>query len=272
MSLGLALGGGGARGLAHVSMLEVFDELGLRPDRIAGTSMGAIVGSLYASGMTALDIHAGIHELAVSGRLRDALPRRDGNVRWLELLRFEWERGGLLSVDRLLSHLSARLEAKTFEELTIPLKIVAADFWKREEVVLQRGPLIPAIQASMALPGVFRPVTAEGRMLVDGGAVNPVPFDLLQRECDTVVAINVVGRRHKRAHRPPNITAAVFNTYQIMQMSIVRQKLQHRPPTIYIEPDLVDIRMLEFYKADAIFEQAESAKDTLRRLLEDLLG
>lgn len=195
MRLGLALGGGGARGLAHVLMLEVFDELGIKPDCIAGTSMGAVLGSLYASGLSASEIHSNIHELAVSGRLRDAMPRRDGAVRWLDLVRFDWESGGVLSVDRFLSHLAERLEARTFEQLQIPLKIVAADFWQREEVLLTSGDLIPAIQASMALPGVFRPVEAGGRMLVDGGTVNPVPFDLLQEECDVVVAVNVVGRR-----------------------------------------------------------------------------
>jgi len=270
--LGLALGGGGARGLAHVCMLEVFDELGVRPDCMAGTSMGAVIGALYASGLSARDLHENLHQLAVSGRLRDALPRRDGTVRWLELIRLDWERGGVISVDRLMSHIGARLEARTFEDLKIPLKIVAADFWQRDEVVLSRGELIPAIQASMALPGVFRPVQRAGRMLVDGGAVNPVPFDLLQDDCDSIVAINVVGKRRKRSDRPPNITAAIFNTYQIMQMSIVRQKLRQRAPTIYIEPDLVDIRMLEFYKADEIFAQAQPAKEQLKRLLDNLLS
>lgn len=271
MHLGLALGGGGARGLAHVLMLEVFDELGVRPECIAGTSMGAVVGALYASGLSARDIHTNIHELAVSGRLRDALPRRNAKVHWLELIRFEWEKGGVLSVNRLMSHIAGRLEARTFEELQIPLKIVAADFWQREEVVITQGELIPAIQASMALPGVFRPVEREGRMLVDGGSVNPVPFDLLQDDCDTVIAINVVGKRRKRSHKPPNLTAAIFNTYQIMQMSIVRQKLRQRPPTIYIEPDLVDIRMLDFNKADEIFDQARPAKAQLKHLLSALL-
>lgn len=271
MHLGLALGGGGARGLAHVLMLEVLDELGVRPTCIAGTSMGAVLGALYASGLSARDIHANIHELAVSGRLRDALPRRAGNVHWLELIRFEWEKGGVLRVDRLMSHIAGRLEARTFEELQIPLKIVAADFWQREEVVITEGELIPAIQASMALPGVFRPVEREGCMLVDGGCVNPVPFDLLQDECDVVIAVNVVGKRRKRSHKPPNLTAAIFNTYQIMQMSIVRQKLRQCPPTIYIEPDLVDIRMLEFYKADEIFDQARPAKAQLKQRLSALL-
>lgn len=272
MKIGLALGGGGARGLAHVMMLEVFDELGVQPAAIAGTSIGAIVGAGYAAGMSAAALHEQIHELAVSGRLRDAIPRRDGRVRWLELVRFEWDKGGVLSLDSVMEHLGARIPATRFEDLEIPLRVVAADFWEREEVVLDSGDLMTALRASMALPGVFRPAMWGKRVLIDGGAVNPVPFDLLQDECDHVVAINVVGHRSRKAHRPPKLTAAIFNTYQVMQTSIVRQKLRHRPPTIYIQPDLVDIRMLEFYKADDIFEQARPAQKQLRRLLGDLIA
>ena len=272
MKIGLALCGGGARGLAHVTMLEVSDELGVQPDVIAGTSIGAILGAAYASGLSAAEIHSQIHELAVSGRLRDAIPRRDGRVRWLELVRFERDKGGVLSLDSIMRHLEARIPATSFEDLEIPLRVVAADFWEREEIVLESGELMAALRASMALPGVFRPAMWGDRVLIDGGAVNPVPFDLLQDDCDCVVAINVVGNRRKRAHRPPGLTAAIFNTYQVMQTSIVRQKLRHRPPTIYIQPELVDIRMLEFYKADEIFEQARPAKEQLRRSMGELLA
>lgn len=267
--LGLALGGGGARGLAHIAALQALDDLQLRPARIAGTSMGAVIGAMYAAGQDAAGIREDIRRLAQTERLRDVFPGRGSGL--LELVRLEREKGGVLSGRHFLDRIVESVEATSFEELEIPLQVVAADFWLREEVVLESGPLRPAIQASMALPVIFRPVTLEGRVLTDGGAVNPVPFDLLQTDCDLVVAINVVGRRRRREGGIPGMTQAVFNTFQIMQMAIVRQKLAHRPPTIYLEPDLVDVRMLEFYRIDDVLEQAEPMRVRLRNQLEHVL-
>lgn len=260
--MGLALGGGGARGLAHVAILEALDRLGLRPKRIAGTSLGAVVGCLYASGLSARQIRRDLREQAAAERLRDIFPRRSG-PRLLDLVRLERARGGVLSGEHFLERLVEKVHVRSFAELDIPLQVVAADFWTREEVILESGELMPALQASMALPAIFRPVQLGGRVLVDGGAVNPVPFDLLQDDCDIVVAVNVVGRRSRRQGGIPSYTQAVFNTFQIMQMSIVREKLARRPPTIYLEPDLVDIRMLEFYRVDDILAQAEPTTNRL---------
>lgn len=267
--LGLALGGGGARGLAHIAALEALDDLGVRPSRIAGTSMGAVIGALYAAGLSASEIRESISSVAAAESLRDMLPGR--GPRLLDLVRLERAKGGVLSGRHFLDRLVESVTATSFEELEIPLQVVAADFWTREEVVIERGALRPAVQASMALPVVFRPVLLDGRVLSDGGAVNPVPFDLLQSSCDPVVAINVVGQRSRARGEIPSMSQAVFNTFQTMQMSIVRQKLVHRPPTIYLEPDLVDIRMLEFYRVDEILEQAQPLRVRLRNQLRHVL-
>jgi NTE family protein len=272
--VGLALGGGGARGLAHVAALEVFDELGVRPCAIAGTSMGAIIGALYAAGRPGAELHEAIHELAITESARSRL-RRGAGAGWLELVRPEWEKGGMLNVERFHDRLAAMIPARTFEELSIPLKVVAASFWEREQVVLEAGELLPALQASSALPALFRPVVIDGRVLIDGGAVNPVPFDLIQDDCTLTVAVNVAGRpRTPRRKRDgmPTLTQALFNTFQIAQATIVRHKLERRPPDIYLEPDIVGIRVLEFQRADQILAQAEPAKESLRRQLHALLS
>jgi NTE family protein len=272
--VGLALGGGGARGLAHVAVLEVFDDLGLRPCAIAGTSMGAIIGALYASGRTGASLHESIHDLAITESARSRL-RRGAGAGWLELVRPEWEKGGMLNVERFHDRLAGMISAASFEDLEIPLKVVAASFWEREQVVLDTGELLPALRASSALPALFRPVVIDGRVLIDGGAVNPVPFDLVADDCDLTVAVNVAGRpRRPRRRREgmPTLTQALFNTFQIAQATIVRQKLERRRPDIYIEPDIVGIRVLEFQRADEILEHAEPAKRQLRAELEAALA
>lgn len=272
--VGLALGGGGARGLAHVAVLEVFDELGVRPCAIAGTSIGAIIGALYASGRTGASLHESIHDLAITESARSRI-RRGAGAGWLELVRPEWGKGGMLNVERFHDRLAGMIAVRTFEELEIPLKVVAASFWEREQVVLESGELLPALRASSALPALFRPVVIGGRTLIDGGAVNPVPFDLIIDDCDITVAVNVAGRprppRRRRAGMP-TLTQALFNTFQIAQATIVRQKLERRRPDIYLEPDIVGVRVLEFQRADRILEHAEHAKRQLREELEGLLA
>jgi NTE family protein len=131
---------------------------------------------------------------------------------------------------------------------------------------------LPAVRASMALPWVFTPVVIGSRVLMDGGAVNPVPYDLLQDQCDLTVAVDVMGRREKGAGAPPNLMEAMFNTFQIMERSILRQKMRHRPPDVYLEVEVRDVRVLEFYKAEEVFRQAQPIKDQLKAALGRLLG
>ena len=270
--IGLALGGGGAKGLAHILMLEVFDELRVEPHLIAGTSIGAVVGVLYASGRSGRWIRRRVEQLlpATKQPIRQAIASKKV-LQWAELLALEFGRRGLLKVDNFLSALAADVRVTTFERLRRPLKIVAADFWRREQVVFDSGALMPAVRASMALPGIFAPAEVGGRVLVDGGTINPVPYDLLLDECDVTVAVNVMGRRADSADAVPALADAVFGAFQIMQRAILNEKLRHRPPTIYIEPDVVGVRVLDFHKARAVFEQAKEAKARLKQQLAAVL-
>jgi len=271
MKIGLALGGGGANGLAHIPMLEVLDDLGVRPHHVCGTSIGAVIGALYAAGMSGREIRS----LAASLVIRDTDTWRDifGKKRlagWTELLDPGFGAGGLVSGKDFLDFLYESIDAKRFEQLTVPLSVVATDFWRRAQLVFDHGEFRPAVEASMALPGLFAPVSVDGRLLVDGGAVNPVPFDVLPAECDLTVAIDVTGQRSP-THALSTFDV-VFNTFQIMQQSIVAGKRERSEPDIFVDPSIRDIRALEFYRFDEVMEQARPAAGRLKRQLAERLG
>jgi NTE family protein len=268
--IGLALGGGGAKGLAHVPMLEALDENGVRVHRMAGTSIGAVLGALYASGMTGRQIRELVlGAVAVKGRsLRELIARKE-TPKWIELLDPEFGRHGILRGDKIMGFLYRAMGVSTFEELKIPLRVVATDFWKSRQVVLDAGNLLTAVKASMGLPGVFTPVVRGGRVLIDGGGVNPLPHDLLG-DCDVVIAIDVMGRMEPGRDRVPHLLRAVLGTFDIMQNSIIAEKLRRDPPDIYIRPDIAGIDILEFHRAEEVFAQAEPARRKLARALRRL--
>ncbi|MBU2521348.1 MAG: patatin-like phospholipase family protein [Proteobacteria bacterium] len=266
--IGIALGAGGARGLAHILMLETLDELGLKPAYVSGASVGAIAGVLYCSGMTGKELRELFSELTASERNS---VKNVFNLKWLDFIMPQFDGAGLLKAENFINFLFGSISARTFEELDIPLFVVAANFWTREEIILKSGELVSALQASMSLPGIFAPVLMGDQVLIDGGAVNPVPFDILPDDCDLTIAIDVIGHRTAGSGLMPSLRDAIFNTFQIMEKSITREKLRAARPDIYIAPDISDVRVLEFYKAEHVFRQAQPAKDQLKRELEKRL-
>ena len=266
--IGIALGAGGARGIAHIPMLEALDELGIRPHRISGCSIGAVMGALYASGLTAAEIKGRIAKLAItkSDTVRGVLA--DGKIgSWMAMVDPDFRRSGLVKVESIMAVLCRDSPCESFEDLAIPLTVVATDFWERRSVALDSGPLKPAVQASMALPGLFSPVELGGRVLIDGGTMNPVPYDVLMNSCDLVVAIDINSGSPAEPGSVPGYFSTVFGSIQLMQRAIVDQELQARPPHIYIRPELSDFRTLQFFKADKIYRQAQPAKDQLKQAL-----
>jgi len=233
--VGLALGGGGAKGISHIAFLQALDELGVRPTVIAGTSIGAVIGGLYAAG--------------VSGRQLEQLLKDLGFMDLYKLvLDFSFlSNSAIYKGKGVEDFLSREIPAQTFAELEIPLKVVATDFWNRKEVVFASGSLITAIRASMAMPALFEPVQLEGKVLIDGGAVNPLPYDVIRHECDLTIAIDVSGEKTYAPHDPvPNMVESIFSTFQIMQASIVEAKKWVSPPSVYVKPALTNIRVLDF--------------------------
>lgn len=271
--IGLALGAGGANGLAHIEMLEVFESLGLRPYRIAGSSIGAVIGAMFAAGLSVSEIRELANRAFVAGDLgfMDILTSNEA-THWLELVELEVGGGGLLDSKRILSHFYGSIDKTTFADLDIPLDIVAGDLWGKEQVVLNEGKLLPAVQASMAIPGIFEPVHIDGRILVDGGTVNPVPWDLLFEDCNIVIGVDVSGTRSKPESGQSSYFEVLFNSVKLMQKALVKEKMRHRKPDIFVAPKIKDIRALEFYNAAAVFEQAKPAREQLENELRSVLG
>jgi NTE family protein len=266
-SFAIALGAGGSRGLAHIAVLEAFDELGVKPAAIAGTSMGAIVGAAYAAGMSGAEIRA-----YVLGYLKDRKPvmaalfeSRVGRLRDVVA-----HLGNPLLIDgeRFLDRFWPDHVPPRFEELLIPFQAVATDYFGRKEAVFSSGPLLPAVAGSMALPGLIRPIRVGDRLLVDGGAVNPLPFDLLIGRASTLVAVDVTGGPQPHPTRGPDGFSAMFGTIQIMQGSIVAAKLKIYRPEIVVRPAVDRFRVLDFFEARNILAASEPAKDELKREIE----
>ncbi len=258
--VGVALGGGGAKGLSHIAFLKALDELGVRPAVIAGTSIGAVIGGLYAAGVSG----AGLEQLLKT-------------IGFTELSKIILDfsilsDSAIFTGKRVEEFLARRMPFQTFEEVEIPLKIVATDFWNRREVVFASGSLITAIRASMAMPAIFEPVLLNGKVLIDGGAVNPLPYDLLRRDCDLTIAIDASGVKTYAPEDPvPNMVESILSTFQIMQASIVEAKKKLSPPDIYVKPALTNIRVLDFYRYREILagvqDEVQGFKETLMNLI-----
>lgn len=266
-TIGLALGSGGANGLAHIAILQVFDDLGIVPDRIAGTSIGAVIGGLYAAGLSAEEIHDIFDDVA--GSPLDAVSGlAESDVKLRQLLPFRREEAGLLDARGFLRFLAGHTEARDFAGLRLPLEVVATDYWTADSVVLDAGPLFPAIGASMAVPGLFVPVRHGERLLIDGGTTNPLPFDLLEGEVDLVVAVDVSGDQPLDDGEEIGLTDMLFQSFKITQKAIIRQSLRYRPPDLYLRPETRGVRLLHFHRLDEILRQTAPAAEALRGWLE----
>jgi NTE family protein len=265
-TLALALGGGGARGLSHILILEALDEMGVRPTAIAGTSIGALVGAAYASGMSAADIRAHCADLFQKRTelVRRFLKRWDGKL--VDL----WGSVAppISAADRLLKALMPHELAHSFAELKIPLIVVTTDFYAQDQQIIEEGPLIPALTASAALPSLMRPIEIDGRLLIDGGFVNPLPFDLLAGRADVIAAVDVsAGAQEVRGKSPPFIDTLI-GAMQISLRSIIQEKLRAGAPDILIRPNVGPYKVLDFFKFEEILIASADCKDEFKRAVE----
>ena len=270
-TIGLALGGGAARGLAHIEMLHAFDDLGLVPSMIAGCSSGALIGAGYASGLSGAEIESHARTVLANPRmaLRHIMDTKQGSM--FDLLKL----GGLgsMQLDGIGIASIALPEGlpANIEDLKIPLRIVATDFYGLKQVVFDHGSLVQAIGASVAIPGIIAGPEIDGRLMIDGGMTNPVPFDLLKRKADIVVAIDVTGKpSHGKRSRPSNLNLAIGGM-NIAFHQIAALKRKADPPDIYIEPGVEAFQAHEFFKLDDILKSARPAREQLKRALEDAM-
>jgi NTE family protein len=270
--VGLALGGGAARGLAHIPMLEAFDELGIKPTIIAGSSMGAFVAAAYAAGHSGNDLRNHALRLlanrtAMARHLFGSKKLRPNSLFSLQSLRSLHLDGRALADAGLPDDVPANIE-----DCLIPLRLVATDYVDMRERVFSTGNLRTAVGASIAIPGVISGAVIDGHIHVDGGVTNPVPFDHVREKCDIVVAIDVTGRPKSIATRNPSNIELAIGSVLIMFHELAKLRRAASPPDIYITPEVDAFGAGDFFRAEEIFKSAEAAKDRLKRDLEASIG
>ena len=286
--IGLALGGGSARGWAHIGVIRALEEAGIHPDIVAGTSIGALVGAAYAAGE--LD-H--FEQWALQLEVTDVLGFMDVSLS-----------GGLFKGERLMDFFRHRFVDRPIEELPMPFAAVATALHNGAEIWLRSGSVLNAVRASFALPGLFSPVLCDGTVLVDGGLVNPVPVSLARAmEADVVIAVDLASDilgRHLRSHpagvgppgvlgvvrrkvqeklgieKPlnaveeptmPSIAEVLASSLNIMQVRIARSRLAGDPPDVIVAPRLAHLRLLDFHRAKEAIEEGRRAVERVGDIL-----
>lgn len=265
--IAVAFGGGGARGLAHIHVIETLNEMGITPAAISGSSIGAIMGAAMASGMSGAEIRD--HTLAFVGRPASALGRmwkaRPPTVK--AAMEGGW-RLGQFNIERITRAFLPEGVAETFEELVIPTRIIVTDYYDHCELVCDSGDLRSAIAASAAIPAVFQPVKRGDRLLIDGGIFNPVPFDHLTGLADIIVGVDVVGLPSGEPGTMPSTMDLMFGASQLMMQSIIDMKRKAHPPHIFLRPDVHQYRVLDFLKVKEILAGSAGIREQLKRDLD----
>lgn len=253
--IGLALGGGGARGLSHIMFIKALDELGIKPYIISGTSIGSIIGGFYAGGMTGEELehlteHISIREISKMIDLTVLKP------------------AGLVKGKGVMQFMEEHLPVLEFENLKIPLKIIATDFWNKKEVIFESGSLLDAIRSSISIPAVFVPYQIGSTILIDGGIVNPLPMSAIRDQCDILIAIDVSGTMvpHKNNIKP-SLFDSVMNAFGIMESTLVESHLEDYKPELYVKPRLENVQVLDFHKAKSIMKSVHKDVDAFKKQL-----
>lgn len=248
--IGIALSGGGIKGMCHAGVLKALEEQGIKPDILSGVSAGALVGSLYADGYTPDEIATLFEEINLRKMTKINIPE-----------------GGFFQTDIFQTFLSKKLRAKTFEELSIPLRVVATDLDKGCSVTFSTGSLIDPIVASCSLPVLFRPKIIDGVNYVDGGVLKNFPVSTIRKECDKVIGVNaspMVADKYKL-----NILNVASRSYHFMfKANILHDK---ELCDLLIEPlDMGNYDTFNTYKGREIFELGyRTAKQILQNKLSD---
>jgi NTE family protein len=284
--IGLVLGSGSARGWAHIGVVRALEEAGIRPDIVCGCSIGALVGAAYVDG----DL--------------DRLEKWVSRLAWKDVwglmdVRFS---GGLIKGDKLISFLERHFIDKDIAELPLPFGCVATDLANGREVWLREGSVTAAVRASIAVPGLLAPARHDGRLLVDGGLVNPVPVSLCRAlGADIVIAVDlgsdIIGSSFKRGvpaedrHGPswserlltslglkgngdsPSMTSVLTTSVNIMQTRIARSRLAGEPADVLISPRLAHLGLMDYHRAaEAIPEGVAAVKRMLPAIEYALAG
>jgi NTE family protein len=238
--IGLALGGGAARGLAHIGVLKVLQEEGIRIHCVAGTSAGSLIGSLFCAGLS----WEKIKEIAQ-------------DIDWSDLVSPTWPSLGIVNPDKLEKTVNKFVQKKRFEDLSIPFRAVAVDITSGEEVVLRSGSVARAVRASCSIPGIFQPTEVEGRLLVDGGLVNDVPTDVVRdMGADRVIGVDLNADRVV-PKRPENLIEIFFRSLNILIHNSAQKA--RRVADVMVVPRLAGFAYHDLSRLDELIARGEQA-------------
>ncbi|MEM8575945.1 MAG: patatin-like phospholipase family protein [Pseudomonadota bacterium] len=263
----IALGAGSARGIAHVHVLRALDDLGVRPKAMSGTSIGALMAASYCAGMDAKEIEGFIEE-RLNDRLR--LMREVFRLVPPNIESFLADGGlriGELNLERILCVFLPAQVPDAFEELSLPLSVVATDYHAEQDAVFTAGPLRPALAASASMPAVFLPVEIGGAFYTDGSATNPVPMNVLRGTADRVLGIDVAGGSlGERGQRPGKFHVA-YAANGLMQRTIARQMADALGNAELLRAPVAQFRPLDFLKAREILADTEALYEDAKRAI-----
>ncbi len=262
--LGLVLGGGAAKGYAHIGVIKLLEELEIKPDIIVGASMGALIGGFYAKGFTAKEME----DIALSINKK----------RKKELFKMHFSKKGLIDGKNIVKFISGYLENTMIEELPVKYAAVATDIEENREIIINRGDLIQAIRSSISIPVVFVPHRSNGRILIDGGFINPVPVDVaIKLGAAKVIAVNVLQRfeysqvyisakqSSGKSYNIKHIFTGIFNLINSRLIDYSRDRLHSG---VWIDIDTTTIGMAQFERAQpAIIQGYEQAKKQQEKIL-----
>ncbi len=252
-TLGIAFGGGAARGFAHVGVMKALEEAGIQADYVSGTSAGSIIAALFCDGYT----YGDLYEITKK-------------IRWKHLLTFRFGKGGMFLTDKMEKLLDNLLGGKQFEDLEIPLRVMAVDVNTGEQVVLDEGSVARAVRASATVPGVFVPFEYDGRLLIDGGMVNSLPADVVKAMgADIVLGINLNGGRvgERSVRRTIQIVKKTFNIIVNNNLQIGKQYID-----LMVEPDVGEFSYSSLRPRLTMIERGEEAMREVLPELREMLG
>jgi len=250
--LGIALGAGAARGLAHIGVLQVLTEEKIPVEFVAGCSIGSMIGAFYAAGT----------DLNLLGKLA-------GELQWKHLVDLSICKSGLINGNELLGFIRLLTQNKTFSQLNLPFAVIASDLHTGEEVIIKEGSVAEAVRASISVPGVFVPTEREGRLLVDGAVVSRLPVKAA-KALGAEVIIGVDVGANLTANKTNNILEIILQTISIMDSEIANLKASEAD--LIIKPDLGDIALTALHRSEECIKAGRQAAllalPTIHQLLE----
>jgi len=277
--LGIALGGGGVRGAAHVGVLQELDEAGIAIDMVAGVSAGAVVGAMYAHSLDGKWVEDQFRKVWASTKFQDVAAKRfiqsGPSDPWIHKIRknitehalaiMSLHRRSIMTNESLREILRMLIPARTFDQMKIPLKIVSTDIETGDDIISDKGDLMDALVKSCAIPGIMEPVEDEGRLMVDGGVGMPIPVPALKEDCQMTLAVDIGLYEFERLNRPNARTIKIRS--DIITSNRLKTRLASEADLV-IKPDTLGFHWSRFDSGEILFQNGrKAAKERLSRLM-----